>query len=77
MSSINIYYKKIMERFGKKAILESESNSTTADAQSEKSQTREVVPTIIINPPLTSEFSLKKENKNVNLNRICRELNKF
>ena len=37
MSSINIYYKKIMERFGKKAILELESNSTTADAQSEKS----------------------------------------
>ena len=37
MSSTNIYYKKIMERFGKKTILESESNSTTADAQSEKS----------------------------------------
>ena len=44
MKYTSIYYKKIMERFGKKAILESETNSTTQEVQSGKSSTRVAIP---------------------------------
>ena len=44
MKYTSIYYKKIMERFGKKAILESETNSTTPEVQSGKSSARVSIP---------------------------------
>ena len=60
MNYTNIYYKKIIERFGKKAILESETNSTTPEDQSGKSSTRVAIPSDFKTSQFFSESLLKK-----------------